>query len=348
MAKNQHYMTYEERIRLEEKLRYKVPKAEIARELGLSLQTIYNEIKRGSYQHEKDGFLYWRYSADKGQDIFRRRQRRKTGRPLKIGSDYAYADYLENKILREHRSPAAALAEARRQGFKTSISVGTLYNYISSGVFYELTDADLLEKTSRKPRKKQAPKIAHPKLPSIEQRPEQINRREEPGHWEMDLITGRAGSRPVLLTLTERVSREEIIRKLPDRRAATIRQTFDRMERSMGKQAFRRKFRSITTDNGPEFLEHEQLISSIYGGERFRVFYCHSYAAWEKGSNENSNRIIRRFFPKGTDFAKVTRRQVAEVEIWMNHYPRRSLGWKCPAEVKPQKEKTVPYRDSFF
>lgn len=333
MAKNQHYMTYEERIRLEEKLRYKVPKSEIARELGLSLQTIYNEIKRGSYQHEKDGFLYWRYSADKGQDIFRRRQKRKTGRPLKIGNDYAYADYLEHKILREHRSPAAALAEARRQGFRTSICVGTLYSYISSGIFYQLTDADLLEKTSRKPRKKQAPKVAHPKLPSIEQRPEQINRREEPGHWEMDLITGRAGSRPVLLTLTERLKKEEVIRKLPDRRAATIRRAFDQMERSMGKQAFRQKFRTITTDNGPEFLEHEQLIRSIYGGERFRVFYCHSYAAWEKGSNENSNRIIRRFFPKGTDFNRITRRQVAEVETWMNHYPRRSLGWRCPAEM---------------
>ena len=131
----------------------------------------------------------------------------------------------------------------------------------------------------------------------------------------------------------ERLKKEEVIRKLPDRRAATIRQAFDQMERSMGKQAFRRKFRTITTDNGPEFLEHEQLIRSIYGGKRFRVYYCHSYAAWEKGTNENSNRIIRRFFPKGTDFSRVTRRQVADVETWMNNYPRRSLGWRCPTEV---------------
>lgn len=87
MANKQHYMTYPERVRLEEKLRYKVPKAEIARELGFSLQTIYNEIRRGRYEHEKDGFLQWRYSADRAQDIFEKKQQRKTGRPLKIGHD---------------------------------------------------------------------------------------------------------------------------------------------------------------------------------------------------------------------------------------------------------------------
>ena len=82
----------------------------------------------------------------------------------------------------------------------------------------------------------------------------------------------------------------------------------------MGKQAFQKKFRSITTDNGPEFLEYELLTRSIYGGQRFQVYYCHSYAAWEKGSNENHNRMIRRFFPKGTDFSKITKKRIAELQ----------------------------------
>lgn len=326
-------MTYAERIRLEEKLRYKVPKTQIARELGFSLQTIYNEIRRGSYQHEKDGFLQWRYSADRAQDIYEKRQRRKTGRPLKIGHDIAYADYLEQKIMKEHRSPAAALAEARRQGFTTTICVGTLYNYITGGVFYELTNANLPEKPTRKPRKKgEKPKIAHQNLPSIEHRPQYINERSEPGHWEMDLVVGPQGSKPVLLTMTERVSRKEIIIKLPDKRAATIRRAIDRLERNT--PGFKQKFRSITTDNGSEFMEYELLKkSACRKGDRFQVYYCHSYAAWEKGTNENHNRMIRRFFPKGTDFSQVTQKQVAAVQDWMNGYPRKILGWKCPADI---------------
>lgn len=330
----QHYMTYPERVRLEEKLRYKVPKAEIARELGFSLQTIYNEIRRGSYEHDLYHKTETRYSADRAQDIFERRQRRKTGRPLKIGHDIAYANFLERKILRDHYSPAAALAEAGKRDFATRICVRTLYNYITWGIFLELTDNNLLEKPMRKPRKKNAePKIAHPTLPSIEQRPEHINRRSERGHWEMDLVVGCAGSRPVLLTLTERITREEIIIKLPDRKAATIRRAIDRLERGIGKRRFREKFRSITTDNGAEFMEYDLLRKSIYGGIRFEVYYCHSYAAWEKGTNENHNRIIRRFLPKGTDFSRVTQREVAAIQDWMNGYPRKILGWKTPGEM---------------
>lgn len=330
----QHYMTYPERIRLEEKLRYKVPKAQIARELGFSLQTIYNEIRRGRYQHERNGFLYWRYSADRAQDIFQKTQLRKTGRPLKIGHDLAYANFLERKMLREHYSPAAALAEARKEGYASRLCVRTLYNYITWGIFLELTDADLLEKPTRKPRKKDTtPKVAHPTLPSIEQRPMEIRWRVKPGHWEMDLVVGCSGSRPVLLTLTERKTREEVIAKLPDRRAETIRRFFDRLERSMGRRAFRRKFRSITTDNGSEFMEYDLLVKSVFSGKRFEVYYCHSYAAWEKGTVENHNRMIRRFFPKGTDFSKITRKQIAAVQDWMNSYPRKILDWKSPAEM---------------
>lgn len=119
--------------------------------------------------------------------------------------------------------------------------------------------------------------------------------------------------------------------KLPDRKAETIRRAIDRLERRTPQ--FRQKFRSITTDNGSEFLQYEQLIQSIRGGKRFQVYYCHSYAAWEKGSNENHNRMIRRFFPKGTNFDKVKPSEVRAVQDWMNNYPRKILGWKRPGEI---------------
>lgn len=101
----------------------------------------------------------------------------------------------------------------------------------------------------------------------------------------------------------------------------------------MGRDLFKKKFQSITTDNGSEFLEYEQLTQSIFGGKRFDLWYCHSYAAWEKGTNENHNRMIRRWFPKGTDFSRVTDAEIAALQDWMNGYPRKVLGWKTPRET---------------
>lgn len=146
----------------------------------------------------------------------------------------------------------------------------------------------------------------------------------------MDLVVSRSGTKGALLTMTERTTREEMIFKLPDKRAATVRAVFDKLEKNMGRDLFTKKFRSITTDNGPEFLGYEQLTRSIFGGKRFDIWYCHSYAAWEKGTNENSNRMIRRWFPKGTDFSKVKEKEVAALQEWMNGYPRKELEWKTP------------------
>lgn len=326
-----HYMTAEERIRLEAWRAAKMPVAWIARQLGKCRQTIYNELHRGTYLHTVDYRDVPRYSAAKGQDVLQRNSAHK-GRGLKIGNDIAFANFLEKKILEEKRSPAAALAEASAKGFRTSISVSTLYNYISADLFVTLTDADLLEKTKRKPRKKSAaPKVAHKNLPSIDTRPDAINDREEYGHWELDLVVGPQGRRHCLMTLTERLSREEIIIKLPNRKAKTIRKAFNKLEKETNN--FKEKFKSITTDNGSEFMEYNKLIKSINGGKRFDIYYCHSYASWEKGTNENHNRMIRRFFPKGTDFATVTRKRVQEVQDWMNNYPRKILGWKTPLQV---------------
>lgn len=335
-------MTEKERYKLESYLEAGKPVAWIAEQLGFCRKTIYNEIKRGSYHRVvlRGGYYYDEdhYSADKAQQIHEYNQTAK-GRPIKLGNDRAYAEFLENKMLsqddrRRRYSPAAALAAARAEGFRTSICVSTLYSYIYKGVFLEITGEDLWEKPKRKVRKKDEPqerRVAHKQLPSIEIRPQHINERQEPGHWEMDLIVGKAGTRPVLLTLTERYSRQEMIFKLPNRQAATIRSVFDKLERRY--PDFKNRFRSITTDNGSEFLQYEQLTKSIHGGTRFTVYYCHSYAAWEKGSNENHNRMIRRWFPKGTDFSKVTKKQIAALQDWMNNYPRKILNWKTPAQV---------------
>lgn len=335
MMKKQHYMTREERYKLEAFLQAKKPIAWIAKEMGFCERTIYYEKKRGQTHLVRNPhgipFDSIEYSADKGQQIHNYNQTAK-GRPLKIDNDHNYAEYLEKKIIKDRYSPAAALAAARKDGFTTSVCVTTLYSYIEKRVFLKLSNKHLWVKSKKKDRAGDPERrIAHPKLPSIADRPEYINERSERGHWEMDLVVGKKGSLPVLLTLTERVTRQELIFKLPNKKAASVRGVFDDLEKKMPK--FKEHFRSITTDNGSEFLVLEELQQSIRGGKRFDVWYCHSYSAWEKGSNENHNRMIRRWFPKGTDFSKITKKQVAAVQDWMNNYPRKILSWNTPNEM---------------
>lgn len=343
MTKKQHYMTEKERYKLESYLEDGKKVSWIARTMGFCRQTIYNELERGAYIHTCD---YWdeiRYSADKAQQVHEYAQTNK-GRPLKIGNEREYADFLERKMLgvqengkidqRKKCSPAVALELARRKGFAVTVCVSTLYSYITKRVFLRLTDKDLWEKgKKRKPGEKPERRTPHPDLPSITNRPEEINQREEVGHKEIDLVVGKAGTPAATLTMTDRKGRTELAYIIPDKKAASVRAVFDRLERKLGKRRFREMFKSITTDNGSEFLEYEQLTQSIYGGKRFEVYYCHSYSAWEKGTNENHNRFLRRFFPKGTDFTKVSQRQLQEAVDWMNNYPRKVLDWKTPNEM---------------
>lgn len=329
--RKQHYMTEQERHQLEAMRRNKIPVREIARQLGFCERTIYYELRRGSYMHTCEFWDEKRYSAQKGQQTHNYNQTAK-GRPLKIGCDHTYATYIEHKIIVDRYSPAAALAAAKRYNFQTHICVSTLYSYINKRVFLTLTNKHLWDKRRKKQKKDDTEKrIAHPKLPSIENRPAYIGQRSERGHWEMDLIIGKAETSPVLLTLTERYSRQELIFKLPDRKASTIRGVFDQLERQH--KDFDQRFKTLTTDNGSEFMEYEKLCRSIHGGSRFQVWYCHSYSAWEKGSVENHNRMIRRFFPKGTDFSKISKKRIAAVQDWMNNYPRKILQWQTPNEA---------------
>lgn len=191
MMKKQHYMTRDERQQLEALLRARIPVSQIARQLGFCRQTIYNEIKRGQYVHTVRWWDELRYSADKAQQIHEYKQTIK-GRPLKIGGDRDYAEFLEKKMLgiqedgstdrRKRYSPAAALAAARREGYTCTVCVNTLYSYITKRVFLRLTDKDLWMKGKKKRSgKRPERRVVHPALPSISARPEPVNQRAERG-----------------------------------------------------------------------------------------------------------------------------------------------------------------------
>ena len=333
MTKEQHYMTERERYQLEAYRRAGKGVSWIAREMGFCRQTIYNELRRGNYIHLYDWREEERYSADKGQQIFSRRQRNK-GRPAKLSTDPEYRQFLEDRLTGvqpdgkrdkwKRCSPAVALEFARREGFSTSVCVGTLYRYIYQGRMGRARACDLWEAPYRRKPKEDENKgrVAHPHLPSIEIRPAEINQREELGHKEMDLVVSGKKGRAALLTLTDRKSRCEIIRKIPSKEAASVVKALRSLKRH-------HSIKSLSTDNGSEFLAYEALKKIVP-----EIYYCHSYSAWEKGTNENHNRMIRRWYPKGTNFDKVSVKRLAELEAWMNDYPRKSLGWLTPREVE--------------
>lgn len=125
-------------------------------------------------------------------------------------------------------------------------------------------------------------------------------------------------------------TRKEIIIAIPNRKAETVVKALDALERKLGARRFRAIFKSITFDNGTEFAAAEELERSCINKHlpRTKVYFCHPYSSWERGTNENTNGMIRRRFPKGTNFAAVTNAQIAQAENWINNYPRKILGYR--------------------
>jgi IS30 family transposase len=327
--------TLTDRLALEKMLSVKTPVKHIAEALGKTQSAVYREIKRGTRdQLSSDLIPYRKYCADAAEADYRERVQL-CGGQLKIGNDIAYSKRLEALIAKHKFSPAAALAQAKREGFKTQISVNTIYNYIARGVFLNLTQEQL---PCAGRRKRQYGKIKrgkrHPAGVSIEKRPSKVNSRSEFGHWEMDTVHGKAETKGTLLVLTERLSRYELIFKLPNNKTAEVVAVLDKLKRQYG-NLFCFVFKSITVDNGSEFADSEGLQRTVseYLYSYTKVYYCHSYSSWERGSNENANKLIRRWIPKGTPIENYTHKQVADVQDWMNAYPRKILGWRTAQEV---------------
>ena len=340
--KGSHQLTRADRIKIEALLKEGLSKQKIAVHLGVHRSTIYNELKRGEYEHRNsDWTTETRYSPDIAQEKAEENLKVR-GTQLKIGNDIAYANYIEDKIVNEDYSPAAVLGELKAQGregeFNTTVCVATLYSYIDKGVFLKLTNKDLPVKKNKKRgykkvRKQQARAAAGD---SIEKRPEEIDQREEFGHWEMDSVIGKRGvSKNVLLVLTERKTRDEIIFKLPDHTDEAVVAALDRLERRYGADMFKQIFKTITVDNGSEFADVNGLERSILeeGEKRTHLYYCHPYSSWERGTNEVTNKMVRRKVPKGTNFDDKTDEDIKKIENWINGYPRRIHGYRSAGEL---------------
>lgn len=335
MARRFRHLTKADRLKIETLSNAGHKPSEIAELLGVHRSTIYREMAKGSYVHLNTHWIEEkRYSADLGEEKSREILNSK-GPGLKIGKDIKYANYIEKKISEDDYSPEAVLGELKATGkaseFSVSICVTTLYSYIDKGVFLHLTNKNLpvKGKRRRKYRKVKSVQKQASAGTSIEKRPEDINTREEFGNWEMDTVKGKRGkSKNSLLVLSERKTRDELIFKLPNHTAEAVVSALDALEEKYGDH-FSQIFKTITVDNGMEFADCPGLEKSkIHEGNRTKVYYCHPYSSWERGTNENINKMVRRKIPKGTNFDGMTDEQIKEVETWINTYPRGILNYE--------------------
>ena len=159
---------------------------------------------------------------------------------------------------------------------------------------------------------------------NISQRPEHIELRQEIGHWEGDLMIGTA-QKSAIGTIVERKSRFTFIVKIENRKSKTVTKEFANLLNTLPK--YIRK--TMTYDNGIEMANHKWLTNKT----GMDVYFANPYSSWERGTNENTNGLIRRFFPKGTDFNKITLQQLKQAQSSLNNRPRKILGYKTPNEI---------------
>ncbi|CJD26349.1 IS30 family transposase [Streptococcus pneumoniae] len=245
---------------------------------------------------------------------------------------------------KSNREIASLLGKAP-QTIHTEIKRGTVRQCLGKGRFKEVYSADYAQQSyenNRKrsvkkssltkelkekilhyhnqkfsPDKKQASTNFKPAGQSIEQRSEAINLRLENGHYEIDTVLLTRAKNYCLLVLTDRKSRHQIIRLIPNKSAEVVNQALKLILKQ-------HKILSITADNGTEF----NRLFDVFSEEH--IYYAHPYASWERGTNENHNKLIRRWLPKGTK--KMTPKEVAFIEKWINNYPKKCLDYKSPRE----------------
>ena len=327
--KNKH-LNFEERMTIQIRLKDGLSPYRIAKELNRPLNTVLNEIRRGTTMQIKQGKHIEIYLADTGESIYKK-NRLNSCRTFKRLECCDFISYAVAKIKNDSWSPDACVGNAIKTGqFERyqMVCTKTLYNYIDLGLLL-VKNADLPMKLRRNTKptivKKHKKKLGK----SIAERPNDIDSREEFGHWEIDTVIGeKSGNDCVLLTILERKTRNAIVRRIAAKTADAVTNEL-RSIRNLYSDQFSQVFKTITGDNGSEFAD----LSTLEVDTNTKVYFTHPYSSFEKGTNERHNGLIRRFIPKGKRMSDYSFNDIAFIEDWMNTLPRRILKYKTPEEL---------------
>lgn len=307
------HLTQEARYKIYEKLHEEVHKSEIASSVGKHISTIYREIKR-----------------NKGLKGYRPKQAgdkaavRQANKPRPLYFTATIRSQVE-AWLQEDFSPEQIVGRAEREGI-AMVSHERIYQHIwadkrTGGRLYEH-----LRHIPKKYRKRYGSKQERGKIPntvSIDVRPADVESRQEIGHWEIDTVIGKSHD-GAIVTVVERTSRFTVIGKLVGKHAdPCAEKTIEILT------PFSDKVKSITADNGKEFAKFERIAQTLEA----LFFFAHPHHPWERGTNENTNGLIRQYLPKSMGFEFLTQEDCQKIMDKLNNRPRKVLEFRTPTEV---------------
>lgn len=298
---------------------------DISRVLGRHGSTVSREIRR-------DGEKRWGYRAVCAEEIAREKASKRRLGKRKLFLKPELVEIVQSK-LRLRWSPEQIAQWLKREYCDSTMHISheSIYSYL-----YVLPRGELKHELLHTLRQEHKYRRRHGRkmkgkpakledMLSIEERPAEVADRTIPGHWEGDLLVGGQKEQTVLGTLVERTTRTLLLVPLKGKSAKIVRQGFTREIKKLPKQMRL----SLTYDQGREMAEHKLFTKQT----KMKVYFAHPQSPWERGTNENTNGLIRQFFPKGTNFLKVSRREIKHVQHLLNGRPRKALDFKTPYEA---------------
>lgn len=296
------HLTIEQRIQIENMISLDFKKAEISSHLDLTPATLYRELNRNSYPYNA-------YQAQERYENSKSRCGAKVKLTLELKED------IENS-LDIMTSPEIYCATHNTVSFKT------IYNWMTKA-YLEIVPEQLVRRMKKPKSTEKRGKINSGR--SISERPEIVESRSEFGHWELDtVVSPRGKDKTCIATFAERLSRAYFTVKVPDRTSESMIKACKTICQNFPKQCFK----SLTCDNGKEFSKHEE-IESIFNCP---LYFADPFSSYQRGTNENSNGLLRRFFPKGTCFSEVSDEELLHATTLINSRPRKVLNFKTNDE----------------
>jgi transposase, IS30 family len=290
---------------------------EIAEKLGRSRSTISRELRRNvSSAYDYKAHLAHRYY---------RNRRKNSKHPYKLKDEFL-REHVDDKLNQEW-APEQISGRLKADGSNMSISTCAIYRYIhddkaAGGVLYKKLRHGLKKKRKKYGGADNRGQIPNKRL--IDQRPGYVDKRNTFGHWESDSMVG-CNHKSYIATHVERKSRYLVAAKLDSKSATDYNKASLKKLRKLPIEMFK----TITVDNGKEFAEFKAIEKEL----KAKVYFAHPYSSWERGTNENTNGLIRQYFPKGTDFNLISQKEIDKVVNKLNNRPRKCLGYRTPAEV---------------
>lgn len=308
---NYTQLTYEQRYQICALVKAGQNQSQIARLIGCHKSTISRELRRNRGRKKYYAKLATKLTAERQRNSHRPRIAALTWRTVERYLRQKWSPEQIQGKLQKQQQPTVSHERIYQYVYADKRSGGTLHSHLRS------------QKAQRKRARWYRRRGQIPNRTSIEQRPQIVAAKRRLGDWEGDTIIG-ARHQGAILSMTERKSKLIRLRKLGGKTARELRQESIKLLRPL-----KALVHTITLDNGKEFCEHQAIATALQA----RIYFAHPYASWERGLNENSNGLIRQYFPKKYDFTSITNAQLRRVEKQLNNRPRKSLGYRTPNEV---------------